>query len=188
MQISSDQHPPHFLCPYEIYHGRTTIVIGTPMAMSTDPTMALFGSAAPSAPPGGVDDAYDSNGQEAREREIEGGGGGAPTLRLSVSSQIPTVYLLCISSHLSCTSHPQNSTHSTITTGHRSPADRRRAQHPHLLPHRRVSDWLLHSHRVRSTSLLRFPMALPTITRRTAWGNGTHHSTHPGSTNVQTTK
>lgn len=54
--------------------------------------MALFSSAAPSAPPSGVDDAYDSNGQEAREREIEGGG--APSLRLSVSSQIPNIYLI----------------------------------------------------------------------------------------------
>ena len=54
-----------------------------------DPTMELFGSAAaPSAPPSDGDDTYD-----AREREIEGGGGAdAPgTLHLAVSRQ---VYLL----------------------------------------------------------------------------------------------
>ena len=54
-----------------------------------DPTMELFGSAAaPSAPPSDGDDTYD-----AREREIEGGGGAdAPgTLHLAVSR---LVYLL----------------------------------------------------------------------------------------------
>ena len=73
--------------------------------------MALFSSAAPSAPPSGVDDAYDSNGQEAREREIEGGG--APSLRLSVSSQIPNIYLISL-----LMSSPQNHHARIDITGH----------------------------------------------------------------------
>lgn len=56
--------------------------------MATDPTMELFSSVSPSAPPGDGDDVYD-----AREREIEGGGGGgddAPgTLHLAVSQTFP---------------------------------------------------------------------------------------------------
>ena len=49
--------------------------------------MELFASASPSAPPREGDDTYD-----AREREIEGGGGDTPgTLHLSVS-QISIIY------------------------------------------------------------------------------------------------
>jgi hypothetical protein len=77
-----------------------------------DATMELFGSAAaPSAPPIDGDDTYD-----AREREIEGGGGAdAPgTLHLAVSRQ--KMYLYLCPCYVSIALDPLNSTLQTHIT------------------------------------------------------------------------
>ena len=88
------------------------------MAMATmDATMELFGSAAaPSAPPSDGDDTYD-----AREREIEGGGGAdAPgTLHLAVSRQkciSNNFTFTCATCYVSIALDPMNSTLQTHIT------------------------------------------------------------------------
>lgn len=102
-----------------------------------DATMELFGSAAaPSAPPSDGDDTYD-----AREREIEGGGGAdAPgTLHLAVSRQKMYLYL-CHMLRINCFGPTELNASNPYYIGYRSPADRRGAQYSHILPYRCLSN------------------------------------------------